>query len=130
MAYTTAVLKKKALKAIEEHNLYFIEDIVAYLPCSKKTFYNHKLPDLPDIKEALETNKVTEKVKMRKKWADSDNATLQIAHYKLISGNDERRKISLNYNEHVGKDGEKLFGNVSDEKAKELAKKIKGSSTD
>ena len=128
MAYTTAVLKKKALKVIEENNLYFIEDIVTYLPCSKKTFYNHNLPDLPDIKEALETNRVTEKVKMRKKWADSDNATLQLAHYKLICNDEERRKISMNYNEHAGKGGESLFGNVSDEKAKEIAESLKGAS--
>ena len=128
MAYTTSTLKKKALKAIEEHNLYFIEDIVTYLPCNKKTFYNHKLHDLPDIKEALEKNRVTEKVKMRKKWADSDNATLQLAHYKLLCGDDERRKIAMNYNEHVGKDGESLFGNVSNERAKDLTERIKGAS--
>ena len=128
MAYTTSSLKKKALKVIEEQNLYFIEDIVAYLPCSKKCFYNHKLHEVPEIKALLEKNKIVEKVKMRKKWSDSDNATLQLAHYKLLCDDDERRKISMNYNEHVGKDGEKLFGNISDEKAKEIAESLKSSS--
>ena len=41
MAYDTKELKEKAEKAIKEHNLYFIEDVVAYLPCSKSTFYEH-----------------------------------------------------------------------------------------
>ena len=46
------------------------------------------------IKEELEKNRVAIKANLRKKWYDSDNATLQIALMKLISTDDERRKIS------------------------------------
>jgi len=41
MAYKTSDLKIKAEKAIKDNGLYFIEDLVAYLPCSKPTFYEH-----------------------------------------------------------------------------------------
>ena len=36
----------------------------------------------------------------------------------------DRRKISLNYNEHAAKDGEQLFGGVNEKEAKVLAEKI------
>jgi len=43
MAYKTEELEKKSLEAIDKHKLFFIEDVVAFLPCDKTTFYNHKL---------------------------------------------------------------------------------------
>lgn len=127
MAYTKAELKKKSLEAIKENKLVFIDEIIAYLPCSKATFYNHKLEQLEELKRLLEANREKMKTKLRKKWYKSGNATLQIALYKLICDSEERRKISMNYNEHAGKDGESLFGNITDEEAKKLAKKVKTS---
>ena len=53
MAYKTKELEKQALEAIEKYKLFFIDDIVSYLPCSTATFYNHKLEELETIKEAL-----------------------------------------------------------------------------
>lgn len=46
MAYKTEELEKTAIKAIKEHKLYFIEDVIAFLPCSKPTFYEHKLNEI------------------------------------------------------------------------------------
>ena len=124
MAYSKANLKKKAIEAIEEHNLVFIDEIIAYLPCSKATFYNHKLEQSDDLKAVLEDNREKMKVKLKQKWFKSKNATLQIALYKLLCSPEERRKISMNYNEHAGKDGTDLFNSISDEEAKKIAKKI------
>ena len=89
MAYDTIELEKKVLEAIETHKLFFIEDIVAYLPCSRATFYNHKLDKLDTIKEALEKNRIEIKCSLRKKWYNSDSAVLQIALYKLIATDEE-----------------------------------------
>ena len=105
MAYKTSQLKEQALKVIKEHNLIFIEDIVSFLPCSKPTFYEHKLNELNDIKELLDYNKTQTKVKLRKKWQDSDNATLQLALMRLLCTDKERRKLAINYTEVTGKDG-------------------------
>lgn len=97
MPYDTGVLKEQAFKAIEEHNLYFVEDVIAYLPCAKPTFYEH-FPNQSDTKKeidsALEANRINTKVKMRKKWSDSDNATLQIALMKVICTDEEAHRLN------------------------------------
>ena len=105
MAYDTKELKEKAEKAIKEHGLYFIEDVVAYLPCSKPTFYEHfpnESNDYKSIVELLEENRINDKVSMRKKWKDSDNATLQMGLMKLLSTDEERRRLAMEYREHSG----------------------------
>lgn len=107
MAYKRDELEKTALKAIKEHKLYFIEHIIPYLPCSKQTFYDHKLYESDDIKTAIETNRINAKNKQLNKWVDSDNATLQLAHYKLIADDDDRKKLSQTYTD-VTSDGEKI----------------------
>ncbi len=105
MAYKTKELEKKAIKAIKENKLIFIEEVVSYLPCSKPTFYEHKLNELDSIEALLNKNKDEMKATLRNKWYLSDNATLQITLYRLLCTDAERRKIAMNYNEHTGKDG-------------------------
>lgn len=39
MAYKKKEIFEQAKKAITEHRLIFVEDVVAYLPCDKTTFY-------------------------------------------------------------------------------------------
>lgn len=105
MAYDTAELERASIKAITEHNLFFIEDVVAYLPCGKVTFYDRKLNELNSIKELLEQNKINQKVKLRKFWGTDDSApVLQIALYKLIGTDDESDRINSQKNkvEHSG----------------------------
>lgn len=94
MAYDTKELTEKALAAIKENNLVFIEDVVAFLPCVKKTFYEHKLHESHDIKSALESNKVQMKVRLRQTWLMGDNATAQIALYKIIGDETELRRLT------------------------------------
>jgi len=53
MAYNPKELEKKALEAIEKNKLFFIDDVIAYLPCSRATFYNLELEKLDTIKDAL-----------------------------------------------------------------------------
>lgn len=107
MAYKTEDLKEQAIEAIIKHKLYFIEHIIPYLPCDKTTFYDHKLHESNDIKRAIEKNKINAKNKALNKWADSDNATLQLAHYKLIAEDSERKKLSQTYTD-VTTGGDKI----------------------
>jgi len=100
MAYDTKILKQKAIEAIEKNKLIFVEDICAYIGIDKGTFYNHFPKDLNDfneLSEMLEKNKIALKVGMRKKWYDSDNATMQMALYKLCSTDVEHKKLQQNY---------------------------------
>ena len=110
MAYKTKDLLNKAIKAIEENNLFFIEDIVAFLPCDKTTFYKHFPIDSNennDLKELLEVNRVNQKVKLRKKWGDTDNATLSLALYKLTGTSEERKRLSQTHHD-LTSDGNKI----------------------
>jgi len=99
MAYKTEDLKKKAIAAIKAHNLFFLEDVIAFLPCSSSTFYNLKLEKSENLKDLLEENRITVKLKLRKKWEGSDNATLQMALMKLICTDDERKRLAMEYKE-------------------------------
>jgi hypothetical protein len=100
MAYKTKELFKEAIKVIKEKKLFFIEDVVSFLPCAKPTFYEHFPIDSNEmnaIKVELEKNRTAIKTSMRNKWYNSSNPTLQIALMKLICTDEERKKISNNY---------------------------------
>lgn len=100
MAYNKKELFDDAIKIIKEKKLYFIEDVISFLPCRKQTFYDHfpiGSDEMDLIKAELEINKIALKSSMRKKWYDSDNATLQIALMKLVGSDDERKRISNTY---------------------------------
>lgn len=132
MAYKKEELYQKSLAAIKKHKLLFIEDVAAYVACNKTTLYKHFPPDsneMNDLKDAMESNKVAIKVKLRKKWQSSDNSTVQIALYRLVCDNEERRLLATNYTEVTGKDGKDLFGQLSDDdlnkRIAELENKLK-----
>ena len=94
MAYDSKELEKKALDAIEKHNLMFIEHIVAYLPCDKTTFYAHKLNESNAIKKAIEQTRVSRKVAMQNNWFKSETPSLQIALMKMIADDHEAHRLN------------------------------------
>jgi len=105
MAYKTSELKKQALEAIEKNKLFFIEDVVAFIPCGKTVFYErfpNETNDRKEIDEALNKNRIEVKSSMRSKWYKSQSAALQLALYKLICDSDERRALSMQHNEQSG----------------------------
>jgi hypothetical protein len=110
MAYDRVKIFEQAKEMIVKHKLFFVEDIVAFLPINKSTFYEFfpiESNESNELKGLLETNKTTLKVSMRKKWYDSDNATLQMALMKLISTPEELRKLAMNYTD-ITTGGEKI----------------------
>jgi hypothetical protein len=113
MAYSKAKLLKQSLEAIEKYKLIFIDDIIAYLPCSLATFYNHELEKVEDIKKALYTNKIKMKTGLRAKWYKNDHPSVQIALYKLIGTERECNRLNGNPDtagEHEPDRLEKAFG--------------------
>ena len=127
MAYKTSDLKNKAIEVIQQRKLIFIEEIVSYLPCHKTTFYEHFPNESNDYKELfalLEKNRDEIKAALRVKWYKSDNATLQLALMRLCATEPERRKLAMNYIEHTGKDGEKLFESMTDKDKQDIVRKI------
>ena len=110
MAYDRNKIYEQAKEMIVKHKLFFIEDIVAFLPISKKTFYEYfpiESNESYELKGLLETNRIELKVSMRSKWYKSNAPALQMALMKLIATPEELKKLSMQYTD-VTTDGEKL----------------------
>ncbi len=100
MAYDRKKIYEQAKEVTVKHKLFFIEDIVAFLPCQKSTFYDFFPVDsneMNELKALLETNRTTLKVSMRSKWYTSNAPALQMALMKLIASPEELRKLSMNH---------------------------------
>lgn len=110
MAYSRKRLYEQALQVIEERNLFFIEDLVAFLPCDRATFYRkfqQGCDECDNIKRALETNKVRTKSAIRHRLFNMDNPTAQIALYRMIATPEERDAISTTKTD-ITSGGEKI----------------------
>lgn len=105
-------LFEQALKIAKDKRLIFVEEVIAYLPISKPTFYDYYPKDSNDfneLKRVINDNKIDIKQGLREKWYESDNATLQMALYKLTAREEERKKLAMSYVDNTTK-GEKING--------------------
>lgn len=107
MAYDKVKIFEQAKEMIVKHKLFFIDDIVSFLPISTSTFYEWKLQESEELKGLLETNRVELKVSMRSKWYKSNAPALQMALMKLIATPDELKKLSMTYQD-VTSDGKEI----------------------
>jgi len=102
MAYDKQEIFKKAKEVTVKNKLFFIEDIVSFLPIVKKTFYEYfplESNESNELKELLDQNKTELKVSMRSKWYKSSAPALQMALMKLICTDEERKKLAMTYTE-------------------------------
>jgi hypothetical protein len=100
MAYDRNKVFEQAKEVIVKHKLFFVDDIVAFLPCSKQTFYDFypvNSDQLDELKGLLEVNRTTLKVSMRSKWYTSNAPALQMALMKLIATPEELKKLSMQH---------------------------------
>jgi hypothetical protein len=114
--YDRNKIYEQAKEVTVKNKLFFIEDIVAFLPISKKTFYEYfpiESDESNELKELLQINKTELKVGLRKKWYGSDNATLQMALMKLICSDEERKMLSMNHTD-LTTNGKEITGRYSD----------------
>jgi hypothetical protein len=99
-----------AKKAIEDNNLFFVEDVVAFIPVSKTWLYE-KFPlesnEMNTIKEMLDENKTRTKSAIRSKLFKSDKAAELLALYRLICTPEEHQLLNQSYIDHTTK-GEKI----------------------
>ena len=103
MAYKKTDMIKQSLEAIKENNLVFVEEIIAFVPFSQATFYNHKLEQLEEIKKALDNNRIRTKAGLRKNWRESKSPALQIALYRLLATESEYDRLVLQKVDHSSK---------------------------
>lgn len=100
LVYNREELFKMAEKAIKENNLFFIYDIIAWLPCSHDTFYTYfpvGSEELDTLKRMLDDNKVRTKSAIRAKLFKSEKAGELLALYRLICTPEERRMLNQSY---------------------------------
>lgn len=97
MAYDRNKVFEQAKEVIVKNKLFFIDDICAFLPISRTTFYDWQFDKSDELKALLETNRVTLKVSMRSKWYTSNAPALQMALMKLIATPEELKKLSMQY---------------------------------
>lgn len=89
--------ESELLVVIDDKEIAFLDHAFAFTTFSKGTAYNHKLHELDTIKEALGKNRVSGKQYMLSKWIKSDNPTLQLAAYRLLSDPEEHKLLNQSY---------------------------------
>ena len=96
MAYNTQDLIDRAIEILNnpKNHVVFIEDLAMLLGISKQTLYEHKLDEMDVISNKLQNNKIAMKNGLRKQWYVSDNATKQLALYKLLGDTDELNRLN------------------------------------
>ena len=124
--YDKEEIKKTAIEAIKKHNLFFISDIVAYVPCSTATFYVY-FPEGSEesetFKELLEQNRIRTKSAIRAKLFQSNKAGELLALYRLVCTPDERRVLNQQYIEMNAKDDSITINFVNNSNKKKKSKK-------
>lgn len=98
--YDRKKIFEQAKEQIVSKRLIFVEEVVAFIGISKPTFYDFFRVDsneFNELRELIETNKISLKTSMRKKWYDSYNATLQMGLMKLIASPEEHKRLSQTF---------------------------------
>lgn len=100
MAYNKEEIYNQILSVIETHKIKHFTYLDAYVAPEISTLYllfPLESDEFNTIKRALEKNRITSKQRMTDNWEDSDNPTLQIAAFKLLCSDEERKRLSTNY---------------------------------
>ena len=110
MAYDKKKIYEQAKEAITKNNLFFVNDIVAFVPCEKTWWYANFPPDSEEmntLREILEDNKSKTKSAIRAKLFKGEKAAELLALYRLICTPEERQNLNQSYIDHTSK-GEKI----------------------
>jgi hypothetical protein len=95
--------EEELLKVIKSKKIAFFDHCFAFTTFSRATAYNHGLDKLDTIKASIDSNRVSAKNYMLNKWIASDNATLQISAFRLLSNSEEHQKLNQQYIDHTSK---------------------------
>lgn len=91
--------EEELLKVIKSKKIAFFDHCFGFTSFSRTTAYDYKLNESDVIKAAIAENRATAKNYMLNKWIASDNATLQISAYRLLSDPEEHRLLNQNTNQ-------------------------------
>lgn len=113
--------EQEMIEAIKKHNWMRWSHIDwNALSFGRATAYNHKLERLDTIKATFEQNRSKATNYLLQKWINSDNATLQIAAFKIVADSDDHKRLNQTYVEQ--KTTEVDLSELSTDEIKELLK--------
>ena len=93
--YSKKKLIEMSESIVQKNVITSITDLLAFLPISKRTFYNKKLHEVYDIKEGIDKNKVKlKRVALKNLMENADNPTAQIAVIKLLGTQEEKDALN------------------------------------
>ena len=86
------------LEIIEKEKPRTMSELLLALPYQKSKFYElypEASEKMEHIKEAINRVKVEKKQKLRKRWEESENPTLELAAFKLMATPEELEALSM-----------------------------------
>jgi len=97
MAYDRDAIFEQAKNAIKENDLIWVDEIFAFLPCSKTSFYTYFPADsdeLNELKGLIAVKRISLKSELRKKWFKSEAPALQVGLMKLLGTEEESHRLN------------------------------------
>lgn len=107
MAYDKEKIKKELINNIEAiEDITSFDDAALTVAPTRKTLYDWEFHKCDDLKSLIDINKIKVKQSLRKQWKDKNaSPTLQLALYKLLATDTERKALAMEYKEHSGEVG-------------------------
>ena len=99
-------LTDRALKILDKKkDIYFFCDLAIEMGYSYQWLYEVGLDKVEAVKDALLENKKSIKRGLRNKWYNNNNATTQVALYRLLADDDELTRLNNSKFEVTGANG-------------------------
>jgi len=102
MTYDRQGLIEFSVKAIQEHNISSVDQLLEYIPMKKSQFYNAGYNRELEICEAIWMEVAKKKTKIKRKLEESDNPALLAMWYKLHATPDELKRLGTQYQKISG----------------------------
>jgi hypothetical protein len=99
--YTKKYILEKSLEFIEAYHPSTISELLAFLPCSPKTFYRKIQVDSKEyrqIDEKLKSDKLKVANAAKRKLLNSNNVTALISVIKLYGSEEDKQALNQNVN--------------------------------
>ena len=104
MAYDKENIFNQLVSNIEEdENITSFQDAALTVPPKRQTLYDWDFDKSDTLKSLIDRNKIKVKQSLRNQWKkEGASPTLQLALYKILATNDERKALAMEYREHSG----------------------------
>lgn len=99
------ILEEQCLEIVKEHNVLTMGGIAAFLAYPFETFLEYKLDKSKILKKAIEENRALTKQQLMMQWLKPNaSPTCQIALFKLLASDEERKVMGTAKKEDSAKE--------------------------